>query len=195
MNRKCAGLMVLVALAAPAAWGDEPASRGVIDWSWTEPELQVPADDSIYAQATRGARVDGAATPVFTNAYVEELSRDAAPFATEGFATPVDAGARSALDWLFARQARRQERQARIAEAEAEVVEARAKLSNLEIQLLATRNPFSRRPVLSEKEIEYRATSGETALERFERTKLLVEDARAELSSAERALARVERGR
>ena len=99
------------------------------------------------------------------------------------------------MDWLFTEQARRQERQARIDEARAGVAEARSRLENLEIQRLATRNPFSRRPRLSEEEIEYRATSGETALERFERTEVLVEEARAELSEAEHELDRARRGR
>jgi len=195
MKTRWAGLLVLVVLAGLTAGAEEPTPEGVVDWRWAEPGAQTAAGDSIYAQATRGARIDDPSTRVFTNAYLEELSRDAAPFATEGSPASDATEARSALDWLFAEQARRQERQARIDEAQVEVDEAQSRLDNLEVQLLATRNPFSRRPRLSEEEIEYRATSGETALERFERTGLLVEEARAELIEAKHELDRARRGR
>lgn len=81
-------------------------------------------------------------------------------------------------------------REAEIAAAESALAAAQAKLQNLEKQLLATRNPFSARPALSEEEQEYRETSGETAAERNERTQKLVDEAKQEVADAEAALAR-----
>jgi hypothetical protein len=78
----------------------------------------------------------------------------------------------------------------RVAEAESKLAAAREKLKNLETQLLATRNPFSARPQLSEEEREQRMTSGETAAERNKRTQELVDEARAKVAEAEAELAR-----
>jgi hypothetical protein len=60
--------------------------------------------------------------------------------------------------------------------------------------MLAVRNPFSARPKLSEQEIEYRRTSGETALQRAERTQKALDDARANLATALAKLDRVKGG-
>jgi hypothetical protein len=83
------------------------------------------------------------------------------------------------------------ERESEVAQAKSELAAARQKLANLEKQLLATRNPFSARPKLSEEEQERRAAQQETAAERNERTQKLVEEARAEVAEAEANLARV----
>ena len=76
-------------------------------------------------------------------------------------------------------------RDRRLEQAEKDLQAARAKLANLETQLLATRNPFAKRPELSDEEKEYRRVSGETAVERAERTQKLVDAAREEVRAAE----------
>ncbi len=97
------------------------------------------------------------------------------------------------LQWLQQRKAAQQEQAKALAEAEAAVTAAKTKLANLERQLLATRNPFSARPELSEEEKAKRAEGGETAV--HERTKEMVEKAREELRKAEAELARLRAGR
>jgi len=92
------------------------------------------------------------------------------------------------------REAARAQRDQRVAQAEAELETARAKLKNLEVQLLASRNPFSARPQLSDEEKAIRATSGETAAERNKRTQLAVDQAREEVAAAEESLAKAKAG-
>ena len=81
-------------------------------------------------------------------------------------------------------------REDEVAQAESALAAAQAKLANLEKQLLATRNPFSARPQLSEEEQKSRATSEETAAERNARTQKLVEEAKVEVAEAEAHLSR-----
>jgi hypothetical protein len=79
-------------------------------------------------------------------------------------------------------------REQRIAEAESALAAAEAKLKSLEVQLLATRNPFSARPQLSEEEQAERVMSDETAAQRNARTQKMVDDARLEVTAAQAAL-------
>ena len=91
-------------------------------------------------------------------------------------------------------QMRQAERQRLTEEAQRELDGAKTKLANLEVQLLAARNPFSKRPVLSDDEKRTRETSGEAAAERAERSRTMVDEARAEVQAAEAKLARVRSG-
>jgi hypothetical protein len=92
------------------------------------------------------------------------------------------------LEQMKQRQAAEVQRRQIVAQAEADLAAAQAKLKNLEVQLLATRNPFSARPKLSDEEKEIRTTSGESAEKRNERTQGLVDEAREEVATAEEAL-------
>jgi hypothetical protein len=91
-------------------------------------------------------------------------------------------------------QMRQGERQRLTAEAEQELAAAKAKLANLEVQLLAARNPYAKRPDLSDEEKKKRAEGGETAAQRFERTQKMVDEAKAEVQAAEAKLAKVRSG-
>jgi hypothetical protein len=86
-------------------------------------------------------------------------------------------------------QASQAERKESIDVAEGTLAAAQQKLKSLEVQLLATSNPFSARPKLSAEEQETRATSGEDAAARRARTEKMVEEARAEVAKAEADLA------
>jgi len=97
------------------------------------------------------------------------------------------------LEWLKNRQEAQASRQSRIDEAQAELFAAEEKLANLKKELLATVNPFSARPKLSDEEKEYRRTSGETALERNERVKALEQEAQQAVDEARANLERVKR--
>jgi hypothetical protein len=135
-------------------------------------------------------------TQVFTN---EDLTRMFGP-AEESEPEPSGSGAQATADTpenapdplalMEQEQKDQASREQTIAEAEAKLAAAQEKLKNLEVQLLATRNPFSARPELSEEEQEQRATSGETAAERNARTQKLVEEAKAEVAEAEVELRR-----
>jgi hypothetical protein len=136
---------------------------------------------------------------VITNAVLDRLfgpspEAPTAPVAEE----PVDQAPSSrpadALKVLRDEQATAVQRERMIAEAQAELDAAKAKLANLEVELLATRNPFSKRPELSEEEKEYRRSSGETAAERNERIQKLVDEARVEVQAAEENLAQFRSG-
>ena len=80
-------------------------------------------------------------------------------------------------------------RQKRIDEADSAVASAEARLKRLEVALLATVNPFSARPDVSQEEKAKRATSGESAMERNARVQKEVEEARVAVAEAEAALA------
>lgn len=95
------------------------------------------------------------------------------------------------LTWLQQRQSAQREHRAALSEAQAAVKAAAEHLANLERQLLAARNPFSARPRLSDEEKTTRRDGGETAAQRYERTKELVEKARVEIRAAEAELARL----
>ncbi len=99
------------------------------------------------------------------------------------------------LKWLRQRQQAQQAHRKALAEAETALSGAKARLANLEKQLLATRNPFSARPELSDEEKGQRQEAAETAAQRYERTKELVEKAREEVRAAEAELARLRAGR
>ena len=99
------------------------------------------------------------------------------------------------LKWLQQRQAAQQEHREALEKAAKELQAARTKLADLERQLLATRNPFSARPVLSEEEKKDRREGTETAAMRTERTQRLVEESREAVRAAEAELARLRAGR
>ena len=71
---------------------------------------------------------------------------------------------------------------------------ATKRLTLLEKQLTATRNPYAARAELSEEEKAIRRDSNEGAHERMLRTELLVKRARAEVAEAEKALAAARKG-
>jgi len=99
------------------------------------------------------------------------------------------------LAWLQKRQTAQQEHTVALAAAEAAVVAARQRVADLEKQLLATRNPFSARPTLSDEEKEARRTSGETAAQRNQRNQKSLDQAREAVKAAEAELTRVRAGR
>ncbi|NIM01452.1 MAG: hypothetical protein GTO30_13790 [Acidobacteria bacterium] len=123
----------------------------------------------------------------------EEVTTPAAE--TKEAETKTTKEAADPLQWLQQRRAAQQEQAKSLAEAEAAVTAAKAKLADLERQLLATRNPFSARPELSEEEKTKRTEGGETAAQRHDRTKEMVEKAREGLRKAEAELARLRAGR
>jgi hypothetical protein len=134
---------------------------------------------------------------VITNDVLERLVGPA-PDATAGEAAteppPEQSAAPDPLKVMQNEMAMEGQRRRMISEAEREVEAAKTKLANLEVQLLAARNPFSKRPQLSDEEKERRRTSGETAAERYERTQRLVDEARAEVAAAEEKLAQLRSG-
>ena len=95
------------------------------------------------------------------------------------------------LNWLQHRQAAIQKHANDVMEAEKSVETARQRLADLEKQLLATRNPFSARPALSDEEKTERAAGAETAAQRNERTQKMVEAAREALRVAESELVKL----
>lgn len=119
----------------------------------------------------------------------EDATTTDGPAAERPTATPADP-----MQTLVDEQAAAAAHQRRIAEAEGELEAAKTKLANLEVQLLAARNPFSKRPNLSDEEKERRRTSGETAAQLYERTKEETETARAEVKAAEDNLAQLRGG-
>ena len=140
--------------------------------------------ESVYVKAAKSSRqkAPGAET-TYTNRDLERMFGAPAAPAT----TPTSSDGDDSLNWLEEQRTARAERVANIVEAEAEVAAARKSLKNLEVQLLATRNPFSARPKLSEEEVEYRV-QGEGAAARNRRTQVLVDEARQELKEAEARL-------
>ncbi len=99
------------------------------------------------------------------------------------------------LTWLRQRQDAQREHHKAVAEAEAAVTAGKQQVANLERQLLATRNPFSARPELSDEEKAKRQEGGEGASNRYERTEELVEKAREAVRAAESELARLRAAR
>ncbi len=140
---------------------------------------------------------------VYTNADLEKFKIVKEEDDGETPATPPPADPKEAkkeappdpLQLLRQQQAAQRDRAKAIAEAEAAVTTAKEKLANLERQLLATRNPFAARPEISKEEKAQRAEGGETAAQRYDRTKEMVEKAREELRNAEGELARLRAGR
>lgn len=120
----------------------------------------------------------------------ESATADPAPGATSADGKP----APDPLQVMREGQMRQGERQRLTAEAERELESAKTKLANLEVQLLAARNPYAKRPDLSAEEKKQRADSGETAAQRFERTQKMADEARAEVKAAEEKLARIRSG-
>lgn len=165
-------VLVLGALAVPA-FAEEKA-RGPYDRVATG-RPPVKGETKVYTNSDL-ARLFGIA--------VEEDREE--PAAETAPATPET----DPLIWLQQRQASRQGHLEAVADAEATLMAARKKLAELESQLLATRNPFSARPVLSDEEKKIRRQGGETAAERNERTQDLVQEAREAVSAAEADLAR-----
>ena len=168
---------------------------------------------SLAADGKSGTADDPAEVRVYTNKdleqrFGEKTDSDAAAEPAAGASLPA-AGtteppgesrkptetAVDPLEQMKQRQAAEVQRRQLVAQAEAELAAAQAKLKNLEAQLLATRNPFSARPKLSDEEKQIRATSGESAAERNERTRLLVDQTREEIAAAEEALTQAKTGR
>jgi hypothetical protein len=172
-----------------------------------QPEQAQPASAS-NVTAVPGKPDSPGTVRVFTNKDLERMFGDESQETSESSAdTPSAETAQAApeprkstqptvdpLAQMKQEQAARAQRQQLVAQAEADLEAARAKLENLEVQLLASRNPFSARPQLSDEEKELRATSGETAAERNKRTQLLVDQAREEVAAAEKALAEAKAG-
>jgi hypothetical protein len=138
---------------------------------------------------------------VYTNADVKkyaepETKADAKPSATpEGTEQkaekPEPKKTVDSLTWLRQRQDAQREHAKAVSEAEAALATAKQQLANLERQLLAARNPFAARPELSDEEKSKRKDSGESAAQRHERTKELVEKSREAVRAAESELARL----
>jgi hypothetical protein len=172
-----------------------------------QPEQAQPASAS-NVTAVPGKPDSPGTVRVFTNKDLERMFGDESQETSESSAdTPSAETAQAApeprkstqptvdpLAQMKQEQAARAQRQQLVAQAEADLEAARAKLENLEVQLLASRNPFSARPQLSDEEKELRATSGETAAERNKRTQLLVDQAREEVAAAEKTLAEAKAG-
>jgi hypothetical protein len=95
------------------------------------------------------------------------------------------------LTWMRQNQAAQRDQRMAREKAQERLAQARAELAGLEKQLLAARNPFSARPVLSEDERKLRSTSGESAADRYKRTEQLVEAARQAVKDAEAEVARL----
>ena len=93
------------------------------------------------------------------------------------------------------RQEAQREHAKAVAQAQSTLTAAQQHLANLERQLLATRNPFSARPKLSDEEKAERIDSSESAAKRHERTQEQVEKAREAVSVAESELARLRAAR
>ncbi len=158
---------------------------------------------SPYTRVATGRAPQKDAGKVYTNADLEKLvdsvgeeDREPPPAGTagapaEGSKKPDPKSDTDPLTWLQQRQSAQREHRKAVSEAQAAVNAARERLVNLERQLLAARNPFSARPQLSEEEKATRREGGETAAERHERTKELVENARTEIRAAEAELARL----
>ncbi len=157
---------------------------------------------SPYSRVATGKAPQKDAAKVYTNADLEKLvdsvaeeDREQPPAGTagapaEGSKKPDPKSDTDPLTWLQQRQSAQREHRKAVSEAQAAVNAARERLVNLERQLLAARNPFSTRPQLSDEEKATRREGGETAAERHERTKELVENARTEIRAAEAELAR-----
>ena len=159
---------------------------------------------SPYTRVATGRAPQKDAGKVYTNADLEKLVDSIAE--EHGEQPPADVAGASAeesekpdsksdtdpLTWLQQRQSAQREHRQAVSEAQAAVNAARQNLANLERQLLAARNPFSARPQLSDEEKTARREDGETAAERHERTKELVEKARAEIQVAEAELVRLQ---
>ncbi len=158
---------------------------------------------SPYTRVATGKAPQKDAGKVYTNADLEKLvdsiaeehgeqpPADVAGAAAEESEKPNSKSDTDPLTWLQQRQSAQREHRKAVSEAQAAVNAARERLVNLERQLLAARNPFSARPQLSEEEKATRQEGGETAAERHERTKELVENARTEIRAAEAELARL----
>lgn len=156
-----------------------------------------------YARVATGRAPKSGAVKVYTNADLEKVvdsvaegNREQPPADTVGAAAkgsekPDPTSITDPLTWLQQRQSAQREHRSAVSEAQAAVKAAREQLANLEHQLLAARNPFSARPRLSDEEKKTRRDGGETAAQRYERTKELVEKARAETRAAEAELARL----
>jgi len=133
----------------------------------------------------------------YTNDDLSKMFGSAEGTAPEGSSRPAGSAAGSGsggqeYDPLAAMEKGQQDqaaRQKRIDEAESTLASAQARLKDLEVALLATRNPFSARPNLTEEEQAKRATSGESATERNARVQKDVAEARAAVAKAEAALA------
>jgi len=184
--------MAVLVVAAGAALGADKAPAA--DKST---EAKPPAaEQSIILKAVRKP-VPG--EKVWTNEDLAKLSHEG-PWATE----PVGPGATEAsaapaalpnpLDYLANEEKQAQARKERLAQAQTDVDVARANVKALETQLLAVVNPFAPRPKLSDKEKEYRAESGETAEQRYQRTQKELEEAKAKLTTAEGKLDQAKQG-
>ena len=198
----CACLLVLP-MPAQAA-GEAESQDSDKQAKAAEPEATPP--ESVYIRATtRGREAKDSNVKVFTNEDLEgEIEVDKkveGAYTLTGTPAPPRTAPSLAelrdrvdpLKELEAEQAAADSRRERISTAERELDAARKKLANLEVQQRATRNPFSKRPQLSDEEKEIRATSGENAAQRAERTDEMVTEAKADVATAEKRLSAARR--
>ncbi len=178
----------------------EPGTVLRVEEGRTMTNQQAGAQTPVAVNAKK-QKVDIPEGQVFTNALLDRLfgaTEDGETAAGSGSpATAPPGTATPAPDPLKAMQegvAERNQRDRLIQEAQKEVEAAKARLAKLEVQLLATSNPFSARPALSDEEKEVRANSGESAQARRDRTAKLVEEARTEVKAAEDKLALLRSG-
>ena len=155
-----------------------------------------------YDRVASGKAPQKEAVKVYTNADLKKLveivakedrERQAAKSPAEA-KRPDEAEPKKAPDPLTClrqRQDAQREHGKAVSEAQAALTAAQQQLASLERQLLAARNPFSARPVLSDEEKAKRRDSGESAEQRHERTQELVEKAREAVRAAESELARL----
>ena len=158
-----------------------------------------------YDRVATGKAHQKAPVKVYTNADLEKMfdivaeeDREPAAPAPEGTAESEKAEPAKVPDpltWLRHRQNAQRDHAKAVAEAQASVTAAKQQLAALERQLLAARNPFSARPNLSDEEKEERRKSGESAAQRYDRTRELVEKAREAVRAAESELARLRAAR
>jgi hypothetical protein len=204
----CLVLACAAAIPAPAADGGEQGTDPAAD---REAEGEEASDASLspLIHATGGK---SSATPVkvYTNEDLKRVSgtgpgpaettlppSPASEPATGGGAEPEPPSAAgeptSALDELFAREARRQEHVRLIALAEERVATAKQRVADFEKRMLAIRNPLLARPKPPEDEEEATAWQDSDATGRVQQTEGQLEAARAEVAQAERDLAELRR--
>ncbi len=196
-------LFVTLALAAPAmAEGDKQEPRPAKEPEKSEAKAapqkaEAQKKVSVFQQASRKKKSED--VYVFTNEDLAARARpEDEPTEEERYAPPppdLRPKLPDPIEYVEGQEERVVETRQMTASAQAELAAAQARLAALEKQLLATVNPFSARPQLSEEEKEIRADSGETAAQRNERTKVLVDEARQEVAAAEAKLKRIQRRR
>jgi len=189
-------ILALVSFAATAGETQEPSA----DRSDGGDQKTEEAQPSPLVQAT-GGKADGKREKVYGNDDLEKMfgpaparadgssvanSDESATEKPKAAASAATAGD-SALDQLFAGEARKREHAASIAAAETQVAEAKQRLADLEKRLLASRNPLLARPKPPEEGAE--EWNRADAAGRVEQTQAGIEAARKAVAEAQRELA------